>query len=163
KDRVIFGALEHQHPVMAAVGIITACMKAYYMCRLLFITFLGSYRGDVDPSDLGIRHPELAGTPHADDLSHSDHHDHGPQWAMNIPVAILIVPTVLIGWLMAGGENSPWNHFFAQQFPHPVLPPAPLNEAMTGILTLLVVIVGIAIAYWRYATATAQANAVARL
>ena len=33
------------------------------MFRLLFVTFFGTYRGNVDPSDLGLRHPELAGTP----------------------------------------------------------------------------------------------------
>ena len=36
---------------------------------------------------------------------------------MNVPVAILIVPTVAIGGaLMFGGENSPWARFFAPQF-----------------------------------------------
>jgi NADH-quinone oxidoreductase subunit L len=162
KDRVIFGALEHGHPIMSAVGILTAGITAYYMCRLLFVTFLGSYRGDVDPSDLGIRHPELAGTPHAADDHHGDAH-HGPAWPMNVPVAILMVPTVLIGWLMFGGENSPWNHFFEQQFPHPPLPQPPLSEGMIGIITLLVVLVGIGIAYWRYATSAATSDAVARL
>ena len=62
KDAVIYGALASGHPWLYAVGVITAGITAYYMFRLLFVTFFGSYRGDVDPSELGIRHPELAGT-----------------------------------------------------------------------------------------------------
>jgi len=168
KDRVIFGALEHGHPIMSAVGILTAGITTYYMWRLLFVTFLGSYRGDVDPSDLGIRHPELAGQPLN---AHDSHVSAGPeghgfgvsQIPMYVPVGILMIPTVLIGLLMYGGENSPWNHFFAQEFPHPALAAPALNETMIGIITLVVVLIGIGIAYMRYATATAKQNAVERL
>ncbi len=171
KDLVIQGALEHGHPYLYAVGIITAGITAYYMCRLLFVTFFGSYRGDVDPSELGIRHPELAGTPaHGADQAEAEHEGsghgqahHAPAWIMNVPVAILIVPTVLIGWLMFGGDNSPWAHFFAQQFPHPQLSPAPIGEGVTGLITFGAVLVGIAVAWWRYATASAQSRAVERL
>ncbi len=168
KDRVIFGALEHGHAILAAVGILTAGITAYYMCRLLFVTFLGEYRGEVDPSDLGIRHPELAGTPHNAHDAHAsdDPEGHGfgaSQILMYVPVAILMVPTILIGWLMFGGENSPWTHFFEQQFPHPALPVPPVSETMIGVITLVVVLIGIGIAYVRYATANAQANAVERL
>jgi NADH-quinone oxidoreductase subunit L len=165
KDLVIYGALEHGKPWLYALGIVTAGITAYYMCRMLFITFLGAYRGEIDPSDLGIRHPELAGTPHAADAhAHAEHHA-GPNWFMTVPVALLILPTILIGWLMFGGENSPWAHFFAHQFPtlSPPLPIPPIGEGMTGLITFALVLAGIGIAYWRYGTAGAQANAVERL
>ena len=168
KDQVIFGALEHGYPWLYAVGILTAGITAYYMCRMLFVTFFGDYRGDVDPSDLGIRHPELAGTPHPSPSSgqaHDAHHDahHGTNWFLTIPVAILIVPTVFVGWVMYGGEHSPWAHFFAQQFPHPALAAPAVSELMTGVITFIVVLIGAGIAYMRYATAPALANAVERL
>jgi len=174
KDQVIYGALAHGHPWLYATGIVTAGITAYYMCRMLFVTFLGTYRGDIDPSDLGIRHPELHGTPVSDEadrpqaeregFGHSQTHAaHGTNWFLTLPVAILIVPTVLVGWLMFGGENSPWAHFFAQQFPHPALAQTPVSEGLTGAITFLVVLAGIGIAVMRYATAGAQANSVARL
>ena len=166
KDQVIYGALQHGHPWLYAVGIVTAGITAYYMCRMLFVTFLGEYRGDVDPSALGIRHPELAGQPTATTSGHEDEpeaHGHAPSWLMNGPVAILIVPTILIGWLMFGGENSPWAHFFASQFPAAHLAEAPISEGLTGIITLIVVLIGIAIAWMRYATDAATSNAVERL
>jgi len=170
KDQVIYGALEHGHPWLYAVGIVTAGITAYYMCRMLFITFLGSYRGEVDPSDLGMRHPELAGTAGnasfqtlAPQDDTTEVHAHAPAWYMNLPVAILIVPTVLIGWLMFGGENSPWAHFFTGQFPlwHPA--PTAISELATTGIVLVVVLIGIGLAYWRYATAPALADAVPRL
>jgi NADH-quinone oxidoreductase subunit L len=82
---------------------------------------------------------------------------------MIVPVAILIPFSVLIGWIMFGGENSPWAHFFAEQFPHPVLNATAISEGMTGLITFIVVLAGIGVAYLRYATANAQSNAVARL
>jgi NADH-quinone oxidoreductase subunit L len=169
KDQVIYGTLAHGNPWLYALGIVTAGITAYYMCRLFFVTFLGSYRGGVDPSDLGMRHPELAGTSHAAASSgHAseetpEEHSANAEWFMIVPVAILIPFSVLIGWIMFGGENSPWAHFFAEQFPHPVLNATAISEGMTGLITFIVVLAGIGIAYLRYATANAQSNAVARL
>jgi NADH-quinone oxidoreductase subunit L len=163
KDQVIYGALAHGYPWLYALGIVTAGITAYYMCRLFFVTFLGSYRGKVDPSDLGMRHPELAGTSHAATEEQHEAHSANAEWFMIVPVAILIPFSVLIGWIMFGGENSPWARFFAEQFPHPVLPTTPISEGLTALITFAVVLVGIGIAYLRYATANAQSNAVVRL
>jgi NADH-quinone oxidoreductase subunit L len=162
KDRVIFGALQHGHPWLYAVGIVTAGLTAYYMFRLLFITFLGSYRGDVDPIELGMHGPPPCAAPAAAGGSHDSHH--APAWVMGLPVGILIVPTVAIGAaLMIGGDNSPWARYFAPQFGTPLLPTPALTEGATSLIVLLFVIAGFAIAWWRYATSAAQANAVGRL
>ncbi|HTU70874.1 MAG TPA: NADH-quinone oxidoreductase subunit L [Candidatus Baltobacteraceae bacterium] len=166
KDLVIYGVLAHGYPWLYALGIVTAGITAYYMCRLLFVTFFGAYRGDVDPSDLGIRHPELAGTPSAHDAvaqTHEPqdvHHSPSAQWFMIVPVAILIPFTVLIGWIMFGGDSSPWARFFAEQFPHPALAATPVSEGVTGAITFACVLVGIAFAYLRYGSAAATANAI---
>jgi NADH-quinone oxidoreductase subunit L len=160
KDEVIYGALQHGHPWMYAAGIVTAGLTAYYMFRLLFVTFLGDYRGAVAPADLGIR-----GVTAAPASAHGAHgHAHAPAWIMTVPVGILIVPTVAIGAaLMFGGENSPWARFFAPQFAAAPLPAPPIGEAATSAIVLLFVIAGIAVAWRRYATRSAQANAVERL
>jgi NADH-quinone oxidoreductase subunit L len=170
KDAVIFGAIEHRHPWLYAVGVITAGITAYYMLRLLFVTFLGNYRGDVDPSELGMRHPELVGTS-SSSTEHgqepADDH-HAPQWIMSLPVGILIVPSIIAGWLLFGGANSPWSKFFATEFPpgpqyggHAIVPA--ISEGGTSLIVLLVVLAGAAVAWWRYATPAAQTDAVARL
>ena len=74
KDEVIYGALQHGHPWLDAIGIVTAGITAYYMFRLLFVAFLGEYRGEAHV------HTGGAGA-----------------WIMNAPVAILVVPSVAIG------------------------------------------------------------------
>jgi NADH-quinone oxidoreductase subunit L len=157
KDQVIYGALAHGHPWLALTGAATAGITAYYMFRLLFVTFLGSYRGDVDPAQLGIARPSAA-------AAHEASHHHAPAWLMGLPVAVLIVPTVAIGGvLMFGGENSPWAHYFASQFPAETLAAVPLSELAASGIVLLFVLAGFGIAWSRYATAKAQAGAVERL
>jgi NADH-quinone oxidoreductase subunit L len=173
KDAVVYGALESGHPWLYAVGVITAGITAYYMFRLLFVTFFGAYRGEVDPSDLGIRHPELAGTAETSPAvaasagSHPEEeepHHHAPSWLMSWPVAILIVPTIFIGWLDAGA-NGPWRQFFAGFFPRPAeaAVAAPLSELASTAIVFVVVAIGFAIAYLRYGAPAALRDAIARL
>jgi len=111
------------------------------------------YRGDVDPSDLGIRHPELAGTApsaghHAEE---EEPHHHAPAWLMSGPVAVLIPFSILIGWLNYGGENSPWHRFFEGFFSAPGAAQVPaatpaISETVSTRLVLIVVAIGIAVA-----------------
>ncbi len=163
KDAVLAGTLEHGHPVMWAVGVLTAGLTAYYMFRMLFVTFLGTYRGNVDPSELGLRHPELAGTataPHGDDAHHAPR---APAWLMSAPVALLMIPTVFIGWLDFGGAGSSWGRFFEPVFgkfePTTSTPP----EALTSLIVLVLVAAGITVAYMRYGNPRALLDAVPRL
>ena len=162
KDAVIFGALEHGHPWLYAIGIGTAGITAYYMFRMLFITFFGDYRGAMNATDLGIPATEAqALSSAANEPPHGTQH-HAPAWLMNAPVALLIVPSIFAGWLLVGGDGSPWHRFFSGEF-RTVTVSAPLNELMTSVMVLAVVAIGVAIAYWRYASAPALANAPARL
>ncbi|HEV2738417.1 MAG TPA: NADH-quinone oxidoreductase subunit L [Candidatus Elarobacter sp.] len=173
KDAVVYGALETGHPWLYAIGVITAGITAYYMFRLLFVTFFGAYRGNVDPSDLGIRHPELAGT--AATSSSSGHHPeeeephrHARSWLMSGPVAVLILPTIFIGWLDAGG-NAPWKRYFEGFFPPAHAFAAngayvpPISETLSTALVFAVVVAGFAVAYLRYGASPALRDAIARL
>ena len=164
KDAVLSGTLAHGHPIMWAVGVLTAGITAYYMFRMLFVTFLGTYRGNVDPSELGLRHPELAGTAtaHAAGSEHAHAH-HAPAWLMSGPVAILMVPTVVIGWLDFGGENSAWGKFFAPMFGHYEPTASTPPELLTSLLVLVLIAAGITVAYMRYGNPSALLDAVPRL
>lgn len=82
---------------------------------------------------------------------------------MSAPVAILMVPAVLIGWLDFGGAQSPWGQFFAPLFGSAEAPAGTPPEALTTWLALLCVAVGIAVAYVRYARPAALTSAVERL
>jgi NADH-quinone oxidoreductase subunit L len=163
KDAVIFGALEHGHPWLYAIGIVTAGITAYYMFRMLFITFFGQYRGEMNMTDLGIPAAEAeALTIAVHEPPHDQEHEHVPAWVMSGPVAVLIVPSILAGWLLFGGENSPWHRFFAGQF-QSAAGPVPVSELATSLIVLAFVALGILAAYWRYATVPALENAPVRL
>jgi NADH-quinone oxidoreductase subunit L len=142
KDEVIYGDLQFGHPVLFTISALTAGITAYYMFRLLFIAFFGEYRGDVE-------------------------HAHAPGWTMNVPVAILVAPSVAIGAaLLTGGDNSLWARYFAPQFGQMALAshrPTGISEGLVSGVVFLLVVLGFAIAWWRYATADAQRDAAARL
>ncbi len=159
KDAVIYGALEHGHPVIYALGVLTAGITAYYMFRMIFVVFFGPYRGEVPDALLAI-----APAPHA---AHTEAHDgHAPDWLMQLPVGVLMVPTVIAGYLAIGGTSSPWYGFFGSLFgPADVvgLPAPAIGEIASTVLVLVLVALGIVVAYLRYGAPAAQADAVDRL
>jgi NADH-quinone oxidoreductase subunit L len=168
KDAVVYDTLLRGHPELYAVGIITAGITAYYMFRMIFITFFGTYRGDVDPSNLGIRHPEFAGTPavaaHPPDDEPHEHHT--PSWIMIAPVAVLWIGTIFAGFLYVGGTNSAWYKLLSPVFGSAITYPegtAPVSELMSSGIVLAIVILGIAIAYVRYGNVASLRDAIGRL
>jgi NAD(P)H-quinone oxidoreductase subunit 5 len=120
KDEIL-GQAFGSFPLLWVVGFITAGMTAFYMFRLYFLTFEGNFRG----GDIALRSQLLAaaGKPvgadgdHGADGNHgadqANHHHggglpHESGWQMAMPLAVLAVPSVLIGLL-----GMPWNSRFA--------------------------------------------------
>jgi NAD(P)H-quinone oxidoreductase subunit 5 len=120
KDEIL-GQAFGSFPLLWVVGFITAGMTAFYMFRLYFLTFEGSFRG----GDIALRSQLLAaaGKPLAADgdqgadgdrgANQANHHHggglpHESGWQMAMPLAVLAVPSVLIGLL-----GMPWNSRFA--------------------------------------------------
>jgi NADH-quinone oxidoreductase subunit L len=81
KDEILEKAFEHS-PALWAVGWITAGMTAFYMFRLLFMTFHGESHVDHDV----------------------EHHIHESPSAMTIPLTILAVLSIIGGWIGIGGR-----------------------------------------------------------
>ncbi len=162
KDAVIYGALEHGHPVLYALAVLTAGITAYYMFRMIFVVFFGPYRGEVPDAMLAIA--PAAGA--ADDEPHGGSHGHAPDWLMQGPVAILMVPTVIAGYLSIGGTSSPWYRYFGTLFgpgENAAVPALPITEILSTGIVLVVVSLGIVLAYLRYGAPAVQGDAVDRL
>jgi NADH-quinone oxidoreductase subunit L len=153
KDAVIYGALERGYPLLALIGVVTAGITAFYMCRMLFVTFLGNYRGGVADADLGIP-PREQSEPH--------HVEEAPAWVMALPVALLMVPSVVAGWVVIGGR---WDAMFTADFAvkSESALAAALPEWLVAIVVLAFVAWGVAVAYRRYGSFDATASAVERL
>jgi NADH-quinone oxidoreductase subunit L len=160
KDAIIYGALEHGHPVLYFAGVFTAGITAYYMFRMLFVAFFGPYRGEVPEPMLGI-----APSGHAADAEETQG-AHAPAWLMQLPVAILMVPTVVAGYVVWGGRASPWYVYFGTMFgtsENIAGVPLAIPEWASTLFVLLVVTLGIVVSYLRYGAPAAQRNAVERL
>jgi NAD(P)H-quinone oxidoreductase subunit 5 len=107
KDEIL-GQAFGSFPLLWVMGFITAGMTAFYMFRLYFLTFEGSFRGNDKAMAAQLlaaagRAPEDDGHGH----THSDH-PHESAWSMTLPLLVLAVPSVLIGLL-----GTPWNSRFA--------------------------------------------------
>jgi len=86
KDEILAKAFEHNKAIWV-IAAITALMTAFYMFRLISMTFLGAYRGPAwettghaaaaTAATHGVRHPADA---HAHGQAHKDDHEvsHGP-------------------------------------------------------------------------------------
>ncbi|HJS53353.1 MAG TPA: NADH-quinone oxidoreductase subunit L [Chitinophagaceae bacterium] len=76
KDAILLSAFE-KNPVLYAIALFTALLTAFYMFRLLFVTFTGKFRGT----------PE------------QEHHLHESPALMTVPLIILAVLSIIGGFV----------------------------------------------------------------
>ena len=131
KDAILLSAFEY-NKILWVVGLLTAALTAFYMFRLLFITFFGAFRGSDEQR----------------------HHVHESPSAMTIPLVVLAVLSIIGGFVgvpevfVHGGEKL-------AAFLSPVVPAAVHHiehstEYMLMALTTGIVIVAIIVVWLRY-------------
>jgi NAD(P)H-quinone oxidoreductase subunit 5 len=110
KDEIL-GQAFNTYPVLWAAGLITAGMTAFYMFRLYFLTFEGSFRGNDKALQAQLLSAAGKGSGEGSEEGHGHHaeHPHESGWQMAMPLAVLAVPSVLIGLL-----GTPWHSRFAE-------------------------------------------------
>jgi NADH-quinone oxidoreductase subunit L len=77
KDAILGSALAEGHEMLFVVGLLTAGLTAFYMARLLFLTFFGTFRGGHE----------------------AEHHLHESSWVMLAPLVILAIGSVGAGFV----------------------------------------------------------------
>ncbi|MFO0667000.1 MAG: NADH-quinone oxidoreductase subunit L [Polyangiaceae bacterium] len=108
-------------PALYWVGLAAATMTAFYMCRLLFLTFFGEFRGwkigrpsmasVPDPADVTAHAtPDALAGAHDDDEDNHHHHEedltapgrapHESPWQMTVPLIILATFAAFAGLLL---------------------------------------------------------------
>jgi NADH-quinone oxidoreductase subunit L len=124
KDEILAQTLE-ANPVLFVLVMITVFMTAFYIFRVIFLTFTGEYRG---------------GAP--DEHGHAHTHLHESPWVMVVPMLILAGLAIFSGfWNITGGFNvfmgeGETQGFFQGLFgvfTHSVLPICALLIALLGI------------------------------
>jgi NAD(P)H-quinone oxidoreductase subunit 5 len=109
KDEIL-GQAFNAYPLLWLVGFLTAGMTAFYMFRLYFLTFEGEFRGNDTALQASLLQAagKTGGEGHDAEHGHHASHPHESGWQMTAPLAVLAVPSVLIGLL-----GTPWNSRFA--------------------------------------------------
>jgi NADH-quinone oxidoreductase subunit L len=120
KDTIIEAAKLHAHESpnwVASYGywavLLGAFVTSFYSFRLLYLTFFGAPRWH-DKTPVGYVAPEADSTAHEENLAHAhedthghghDDHAHEPHespWVVTLPLILLAIPSVLIGFFTAG-------------------------------------------------------------
>ncbi|OGW14159.1 MAG: hypothetical protein A3G93_00225 [Nitrospinae bacterium RIFCSPLOWO2_12_FULL_45_22] len=137
KDEILWQAFSSPHGSLWLwlMGVAAAGMTAFYMFRLIFLTFHGSSRVE----------PEVA------------HHIHESPNNMTIPLIILAFLSVVGGWVgipeALGGSNQ-IHHFLARVLEHGAHPDPPIHstslEFLLMLISILVAATGIFLAYHMY-------------
>ncbi len=131
KDEVIIGAWISDSwfgPVAAVLGLVAAFLTALYMFRLVFLVFFGKERFDTDHV-----HPHESGS-----------------W-MSIPLILLAIPSVLIGFIGFPPEDGPYHHFIHEAFEYVEVHHVSITMSVVfGVISTVVAVGGIAVAWLMY-------------
>ena len=142
KDEILHSAWGSSK-IIYIIGLATAFLTAFYMFRLIFVTFYGKSRVE----------PEV------------DSHVHESPAVMWLPLVILAVPAALIGLLLGMGGHDSWFHHFTEDV-FPKADKAPGSVLLFMAISSIVGIAGIAFAWTRYknrAPAAEPINALQKL
>lgn len=127
KDEILHSAWGSS-PLIYVIGLVTAFLTAFYMFRLIFVTFWGESRVESEVAS----------------------HLHESPPIMWVPLAILAIPSALIGLLLGWGGHDSWFHHFTKN-----VFPAAHHEAAGNVILFMVIssivgLAGIAFAWSRY-------------
>lgn len=131
KDEIMLVAYQQQ-PVLWILAAVASLMTAFYMFRVLFLTFFGEFRGTKEQKE----------------------HLHESPMSMTVPLIILAILAAVGGVI-----SLPFGYNWLNSFLNPVLPQlANLSHAssfdtlLTMAVSVLIAVVGIAVAYNKYIT-----------
>ncbi len=95
KDEILFAVYASGHRLLWVLGALTAAGTGFYMFRLYFLAFEG--RSRVDP--------------------HVSSHLHEAPWSMRLPLVLLALGAVTVGFLGVPPESGPFHRFLDPVFP----------------------------------------------
>ena len=127
KDEILHSAWGSS-PLIYVIGLVTAFLTAFYMFRLIFVTFYGESRVESDVAS----------------------HLHESPPMMWVPLAILAISSALIGLLLGWGGHDSWFHHFTQGVFPEVHHEASGNVILFMVISSVVGLAGIAFAWTRY-------------
>jgi NADH-quinone oxidoreductase subunit L len=113
-------------PALYVIGVVAATMTAFYMCRALFLTFFGEFKGWTIGEASAAHGHDHAHDDHAQDDHGHGHHGPAPAphespWQMTLPLVILAIGAFFGGWLNAAPFHiEPLGEWLEPIFEHSV-------------------------------------------
>jgi NADH-quinone oxidoreductase subunit L len=139
KDEILWKAFSGKqgHVLLWLIGACVAGMTAFYMFRLLFMTFHGQSRVD----------------------HHTEPHIHESPNSMTVPLIILAIGSIVAGYIgfpaWLGGSNA-FEHFLEPVFEPLPIPKGPeleysgMAEVGMAAVSVAVALIGFTLAYFKY-------------
>ena len=131
KDEILAGAAIEGFWIVWGVGIVTAFLTSIYMFRLIFLTFWGENRSSAEVQA----------------------HIHESPAVMTVPLVLLAIPSALLGGLVGWPPEAGWVHTFLE----PVFFDVHGHEFIwvgegggLMLISILVVLAGLAVAWYMY-------------
>ena len=163
KDEILYRTFL-DNKLLWGLAVLTAGMTAFYMFRLIFMTFFGEYRGPSWGSQNGDDHAADDGGHHDDGHAHAWHGPHESPRLMTGPLMVLAVGACVAGFVgipaALGGGNA-IEHFLEPAFvaesavhseegAHEVAHLSHAAEIGLMAFSVLIAAFGIALAYHLY-------------
>jgi NADH-quinone oxidoreductase subunit L len=104
KEAILGTVLGAHRTGLFTVALVTAGLTAFYMSRMMFLTFFGEYRGDLEKAGHG--HAD-AGHGHADAGGHGHGGIHESPWSMLLPLVLLALGSIGVGYIDVPGFVQP--------------------------------------------------------
>jgi NADH-quinone oxidoreductase subunit L len=141
KDEILAVAF-HEHRLMWVLLLVGAFMTAFYTFRLIFLAFFGGPRMTREAA----------------------HHVHESPRVMTVPLIVLAVLTVGAGWAVGvpSEHGTRFERFLAPVFPVHEAAHGGLAGVMLLVLSVIVVLAGITLAWFMYMASPVKAETIGR-
>ncbi len=184
KDEILYQTFASPNPLaklLWLIGLLTAGITSFYMFRLWFKTFFGAPRFKERALAHGEEQSSHQNAHTGQIMAHEPEHDkgqaahshgvHESPWIMTLPLSILAVLSVIGGWVgipaALGGHNK-IEHFLDPVFAT-VTAPSPTADQVShsleqglAVVSVLVALAGLGVAYLFYVRKPGAAAALAR-
>jgi NADH-quinone oxidoreductase subunit L len=118
KDEILWKSYEGGFLLLWLIGVMVAAMTAFYMARLMFLTFYGKERFST--------HGDESGSSHGHGHGHGNHAPKDPSGFVTVPLIILAVFSFIGG--MIGPPAWMWSHNYWEEFLDPAFHYAYIGE-----------------------------------
>ena len=168
KDEILSDTWAHER-YLFWIALVTAGITAFYMARVIFMTFFGEYRGGApaEPHGQAALHGDEAHSPAHDE--HANAADgraavhHGPHESpalMTLPLLVLAVPAIFAGF---ANIDKDIEHLLVGALPEGIEIPEPVFRLNIALVSTAVPLAGVVLAFLIYQLKAVSSASLARL